>query len=116
MECPSDPDLGAGILQGRGQNATLWAMFFAPAGRLTTAQENKIVWRMTGSGDITIVATGPDGAAVQPTWLELHGGSNFDRPGDEIGTGWKFPTPGCWTFHATRSTGSAELTVRVDTP
>ncbi len=98
------------------RDATLWAMFLTPAGRLTIAQENKIVWRMTGTGTFTVTATGPAGTTVRPTWTEEHTGSTFDRPGDEFGTGWKFPEPGCWTFTATRTTGSAELTVRVGTP
>ena len=114
--CPADariaPDGADGLArEGVGTDATLWALFFADS--LTTGADSKVVWRMSGSGDLRIVATGPDGRTIEPIWIERHGDSSFQRPGDEWGTGWRFPTAGCWTFHATRPVGSGELTVRV---
>ena len=88
-------------------------MLFPNDGKLTVAGQNKIVWRMTGTGDLSIEAVGPGGRTVKPTWLEPHGESSFRRPGEEWGTGWAFPVGGCWTFKATRTVGSGELTVRV---
>lgn len=77
-------------------------------------QEIKVVWRMTGSGDLSINATGPDGKVLKPEWgPESHGSSNWDRPGDEWGTGWVFPSAGCWTINATRTNGSGYLVLRV---
>ena len=84
--------------------------------RLVAAgHEIKVVWRMTGTGDLTIDATSADGKTVKPTWgPEAHSGSSFERPGDEWGTGWIFPTPGCWTVNATRATtGKAQMVIRV---
>jgi hypothetical protein len=117
VTCPASADLladGGGIVerQGVGQGATLWALFFAP--RAVAGQEIKIAWRMTGSGDFAISATGPDGAPAKLTWgPEAHGGSTFERPGDEWGTGLIFPVAGCWTVNATRTQGKAQLMIRV---
>ena len=69
-----------------------------PAGK-----DLKIVIRMTGSGPLHIAAHGPHGQVVHTIWgPEAHGGSTWNRPGDEWGTGWQFPAPGCWRIHATR--------------
>jgi hypothetical protein len=78
-------------------------------------REIKIVVRVGGSGDLAVSAEGPAGQRVEPAWgPEAHGGSNFDRPGDEWGVGLRFPSPGCWRVTVTRSeTGSAQLAVRV---
>ncbi|MFE9202860.1 hypothetical protein [Micromonospora sp. NPDC007230] len=110
--CPPTAQYTSQDLQGTGDGATLWAMLFSTA--LRTGTEIKVVWRMTGSGDFSISATGPDGKAVKPVWgPEPHGGSNWNRPGDEWGTGWVFPTPGCWTINATRTSGTGSLVLRV---
>jgi len=100
--------------QGAGDGATLWALFFPTGPEVTAGKEIKVVWRMTGSGDFTISAEGPDGAVLKPVWgPEPHGGSNWERPGDEWGTGWIFPTAGCWTVSAKRTSGSGYLVLRV---
>ncbi len=81
---------------------------------LTAGAEIKVVWRMTGSGSLSISAYGPDGMVVEPLWgPESHGGSTWNRPGEEWGTGWVFPKAGCWTIRATRASGSGYLVVRV---
>ncbi|MEU8262478.1 hypothetical protein AB0C02_17830 [Micromonospora sp. NPDC048999] len=104
-------------LEGTGDGAELWALPFAKEQEpvLVAGKELKVVWRMTGSGDFAISATGPDGKAVKPVWVEPHGngGSNWNRPGDEWGTGWVFPTAGCWTINATRTSGTGSLVLRV---
>ena len=98
--------------QGVGVDATLWALFFGD--EVVAGQEIKVVWRMTGRGDLSISATGPDAKVIQPKWgPESHGSSNWDRPGDEWGTGWVFPSAGCWTINATRTNGSGYLVLRV---
>ena len=98
-----------------GAGVTLWALFFLKEKQLRAAVETKIVWRMTGTGPLTIGATGPHGVVVTPRWgPEAHGGSNWSRPGDEWGTGWVFPSAGCWTVRADRADGAtATLTLRV---
>jgi len=57
---------------------------------------------MTGSGDMQIMAQGPDGKSVRPDWLTFHTGSNWPRPGAEWGTGFTLPVAGCWDFHVHR--------------
>jgi len=86
----------------------VWALLFRVDGREPrTGAELKIVWRVPGTGDPTFRATGPDGAAVTPAWGPVgHAGSSWQRPGDEFGTGWVFPTAGCWTLSVDRSGGT----------
>jgi hypothetical protein len=104
-------------MQGVGTGGTsLFALFFiATDAPITKGQEVKIVWRMTGAGDLTMDAVGDRGVTTKPTWgPEAHGGSSYQRPGDEWGTGWVFPSAGCWTVHATRAqSGDATLKLRV---
>jgi hypothetical protein len=116
--CPTSAVIAPGSLglperQGTGTDATFWALFFG--GNVAAGHEIKVVWRMTGAGDLTIDATSADGKTVKPTWgPEAHSGSSFERPGDEWGTGWIFPTSGCWTVNATRATtGKAQMVIRV---
>jgi hypothetical protein len=112
--CPSEAERTATEIQGAGDGVSLWALLFLTGPRLVSGKETKIVWRMTGAGDLTIEATGPDGRTAEPRWLETHGDSTWSRPGDEWGTGWVFPAAGCWTVRAVRDGGaSAVLTLRV---
>jgi hypothetical protein len=116
--CPPNAQLGGSDAlperQGAGDGATLWALFFPTQPVLTAGQEIKVVWRMTGSGDFSISAAGPDGAVVKPAWgPEPHSSSTWTRPGDEWGTGWIFPAAGCWTIRAKRTSGSGYLVLRV---
>ena len=117
--CPRTAQLGGSSSsggfpeqQGVAVDATLWALFFGD--KVVAGQEIKVVWRMTGSGSLSISATGPDAKIIQPKWgPESHGSSNWDRPGEEWGTGWVFPSAGCWTINATRTNGSGYLVLRV---
>jgi hypothetical protein len=99
-------------MQGVGRGVTLFALFFGP--EAVAGQQIKVVWRMTGTGDLSIVAVGPDRRTVRPVWgPEEHISSSYHRPGDEWGTGWTFPSAGCWTIQARRPQGSATLAIRV---
>jgi hypothetical protein len=99
-------------MQGIGRGATLFGLFFSP--EATAGQQIKVVWRMTGNGDLSMTATGPGGKTLRPVWgPEAHSASTYLRPGDEWGTGWTFPAKGCWTIEATRTTGSAKIVLRV---
>jgi hypothetical protein len=70
---------------------------------ITAGSEVKIVWRVTGTGLLSVVAADPSGAAHPLAWgPELHGDSNWDRPGAEWGTGVVFDRPGCWHLRAAR--------------
>lgn len=90
-----------------------WVLPFGPV-PVKVDTEWKLVWRITGEGDLEVAATDPEGASHEPTVGPIpHSGSNFDRPGDEWGTFFRFPTPGCWKVIARRGTTEATLTVRV---
>ncbi|MEO6652819.1 MAG: hypothetical protein ABIP17_09215 [Ilumatobacteraceae bacterium] len=98
----------------------VWALSFAtwplpPGGpiRIPVGEEVKIVWRSTGAGRFAIESRTSEAAAIDPTWgPEAHDSSNWSRPGQEWGTGWIFPSTGCWTFGIRR--GDAKATMRVE--
>jgi len=73
----------------------------------------KVVWRATGEGPFVAEASGPDDVSIEPTGVVEHLGSNWDRPGDEWGTTWNFPQPGCWTFTITRGDDTAQISIEV---
>jgi hypothetical protein len=108
-----------GELQGVADAGnSLWALLFprgAGAPGLSSGAEEKIVWRMTGSGALRIWAIGPGGVTIEPATDPIpHESSSWTRPGDEWGTTWNFPTAGCWTVRASRAggaTGSLALPV-----
>lgn len=80
---------------------------------LSPNEEIKMVWRVTGSGSLDIEATQDDSHA-DPRWGPvLHSGSNFERPGDEWGTAFAFPSSGCWEITIKRGRGSAHVWVEV---
>jgi hypothetical protein len=90
-----------------------WALPFGPV-PVEVGVELKLVWRITGEGDLEVEATDPEGGSHEPAQgPTAHESSNFDRPGDEWGTFFRFPTPGCWKVIARRGTTEATLTVRV---
>lgn len=92
---------------GLGGNPVSVVMPDAPGG------QTKIVWRVTGEGEFEADARGPEGVTIGPAWVEQHSGSNWARPGQEWGTGWEFPEPGCWTLTITRGDTEAEISIEV---
>lgn len=79
--------------------------------------EDKTVWRLDGAHTLGVPAfslTGPDGQIGRLSWgPEEHGGSSWERPGHEFGTGLVFTTAGCWNVHVTldRLTGDVYVMV-----
>jgi hypothetical protein len=120
--CPS-PERSAGRgrislpeVRGSSVGGSLWALLFGEP-PFHRSPPLKIVWRMTGSGDFGVVAIGPRGAVTIPVdGPTKHLGSTWRRPGDEWGTVWKFPTPGCWQLHAWRDDVSGDVWLRVTAP
>lgn len=100
---------------GTATNAQLWALLMSTTGVPPQANlEVKIVWKMTGSGDFNIIALGPGGMKAQPSQgPTIHGGSNWDRPGDEWGSVFTFPVAGCWDLHATRDNAFGDVWLKV---
>ena len=101
-------------VRGVGAGVSLWALVFNPH-PFTVGTTVKIVWRMTGSGSLTVAATNlTTGRTTAPTdGPRQHGASSWHQPGDEWGTLWAFPTPGCWKLAATRTVGTGYVTVTV---
>lgn len=115
-----DPLLGIEVHADGPDEVEGWALVFntwdlAPGEPLTipTGKEAKIVWRLTGDGDLSFRAIGPKGEVENLVWgPEQHGGSNWERPGEEWGTGWLLPATGCWTLEVTR--GAAVLSISAE--
>lgn len=94
----------------------MWALLFFDEAHAKT--DEKIVWRITGEGmQLDAQARNEDGILIRPIWgPENHAGSNWDHPGDEWGTGFNFPDPGCWTITVTRGTTTGEIRLNVLSP
>ena len=103
----------AGFPEVRG--VKLWALLFYQPPAIA-GKDVKIVIKMTGNGTFHIRAVGLAGTTLKHTWIEPHTGSNWNRPGDEWGTGWRFPTAGCWRLHATRRRTSGDIFLQVIAP
>jgi hypothetical protein len=98
--------------QGTSSHSSLWALLMPTSGiPVKAGTAIKIVWRMTGSGDFHLVAIGPQGQRLPPSQgPEAHGGSNWNRPGDEWGSVFdSLPLAGCWDFRATRDDASGDV-------
>ena len=87
-----------------------------PPGELEPTVGTKIVWRSTGLGDFSVVATDPQGEANSPLTLAPHSGSTWVRPGKEWGSVWEMREPGCWSFRVDHGQDSATLTIEVRMP
>jgi len=112
----SASSIGVGSqVQGTGHGAQLWGLLmFAHVGPPRVGDQEKIVWRMTGSGPLTLTAVSPGGVRHRPVWgPDAHGGSNWNKPGQEWGAGYVFTTPGCWDLHADRGSAYADVWIRV---
>jgi len=88
-ECNRSPITTGPIAELEGSAGDVQLHGLVMAAPITVGKLVKIVWRMTGSGPLTATATDPDG---QPLALEFgptrHLSSNYNRPGDEWGTGY----------------------------
>lgn len=90
-------------VHGSAPSGQLWALIFAPM-PIVAGNDTKIAWRMTGNGPFNVTATDRDGNVISPDrGPDQHSGSSWLRPGNEWGTSFTFPAPGCWRVHATRS-------------
>ena len=93
----------------------VWALLFF--GTALANEDAKIVWRITGAGDeFQAQAQNEDGIVIQSVWVEPHEDSNWERPGQEWGTGFNFPRPGCWTIAVSRREIKGEISLDVLAP
>lgn len=89
---------------------TLYGLVMAQAPLAVRESTAKFVWRMTGSGDLIVAVTRPDGSVGALAWgPEPHSGSSYHRPGDEWGTGVDFDAAGCWELAFTRGPVAASV-------
>jgi hypothetical protein len=101
-------------VQGVASNATVYGLVMSPRPGIRAGDEVKIVWRMTGEGDLSVNYRSPTNRpGVLAFGPELHGGSNYDRPGSEWGTGFLFDEPGCWRIHLERTIGRGDVWISV---
>jgi hypothetical protein len=112
--CPATASAGPDERQASGRGVEMWALLFPTEAEIHAKKQLKVVIRITGGMGNVAIAVGPDGQQIAPVWgPEYHGGSNFEHPGAEFGTGWEFPTAGCWTLRVVNEAGTGELTLRI---
>jgi hypothetical protein len=104
-------------VEGTGHGVTLWGLLMFPhALPARVGDQEKIVWRMTGTGwSLTLEAIGPDGKHHPLAWGPAAHlpGSTWDKPGDEWGAGYVFTAPGCWDLRAIRGNATADVWLHV---
>ena len=106
----TDVDSGFSEVQGTVSGGhTLYGLVMGAYPFRVSGDVIKVVWRLTGEGsELTATLTDPAGTPRPLAWgPEYHGGSTYDRPGGEWGTGITFDQPGCWTLDLSRSTDGA---------
>jgi len=112
---PTSPPPPNGLVEVRGiaPAGQLWALVFDRV-PVSLGRKVKIAWRMTGAGSLRLLALGEHEQVVRPHDLIRHGGSNWQRPGDEWGGFFVFPSAGCWDIRARRGsvTGDVWLVAR----
>jgi hypothetical protein len=103
-------------VEGTGHGATLWGLLmFRHALPARVGDQEKIVWRMTGTAwPLKLAAIGPDGTRHPLVWGPAAHlpGSNWpgkNKPGDEWGAGYVFTEPGCWDLRAVRGGATADV-------
>ncbi|HZD22507.1 MAG TPA: hypothetical protein VE569_03780 [Acidimicrobiia bacterium] len=104
---------GLAEIRATSSDIDVWGLLWRTP-PLPVDDEVKMVWRATGTGEFDIQATQGASEAELTFGPSLHHGSTFQRPGDEWGTAFIFPSPGCWEIEITRGADSAYVWVRVE--
>jgi hypothetical protein len=115
---PASPlSLARGVPETRGTTegaVKLYGLLFSRLPLRTNEECHKIVWRMTGTGPFVATVLSPFGQARPlAQGPDHHDGSTYDRPGDEWGVGYRFPTPGCWHLHFQRGATHGDVWFQV---
>ena len=113
--CEKTPILGGEIV-GLSKDSSLHGLVFRKKnGAVRKDEQVKIVWRMTGRGNLKVTSLRPDGSTGELAFgPEPHLSSSFARPGDEWGTGFKFDQIGCWHLKLDRAEGHGDVWVLVE--
>ncbi|MCW2646394.1 MAG: hypothetical protein JWP07_2503 [Pseudonocardiales bacterium] len=117
-EPPSPITRGAGFpeVEGSSTKIQLWGLIMAERADkpLRVNEQVKIVWRITGSGELRLTSIAPDGRTQPLQWgPDMHLSSTYARPGEEWGGGYLFTQPGCWDLHANRGDATADVWLNV---
>jgi hypothetical protein len=117
---PSPINRGAGFPEVKGSSShqvQLWGLIMVdgPDNPVRVNEQVKIVWRMTGSGDLRLTSVAPDGETHPLQWGpdEHLFGSTYRRPGQEWGAGYLFTQPGCWDLRAIRGNATADVWLNI---
>lgn len=115
---PSPINRGAGFpeVEGTSSQVQLWGLIMAagPDNPVRVNEEVKIVWRITGSGQLRLTAVAPGGGTHPLQWgPDEHLSSSYRRPGAEWGAGYLFTQPGCWDLHAIRGKATADVWLNI---
>lgn len=88
-------------LQGQAKGGQVTALVFHPL-PLKAMQESKIVWRVTGHGQLHLTGSNETGDAPRISGPERHLGGDW-------GTFIIFPSPGCWRIHVQQDDLSGDV-------
>ena len=115
---PSPVKRGTGFpeVEGTGHGIQLWGLVMAARtdDPVRVNEQVKIVWRITGVGELSLSSIGPEGRTYPLQWgPDEHLSSSYERPGQEWGAGYLFPQPGCWTLHAARGAATADVWLEI---
>lgn len=101
---------------------TLWALLLAPEGEIHVGAQARILWKMTdGRGDIRLAAVHESGLRIVPSNgpISREYRSQWRHEGQEWGSEFVFPLPGCWRILVSRwlvpedSPVSGEIAIQV---
>jgi hypothetical protein len=109
--CDSSTPIVNSEVKGVSADASIYGLLFLThQPPIRAGEEVKIVWRMTGTGDLSVTSTSPSARPGVLTFgPEPHNGSTYTRPGDEWGTGFLFDERGCWHVHLERGAVSGDV-------
>ena len=115
---PSPINRGAGFpeVEGTSDQVQLWGLIMVngPDNPLRVNEDVKVVWRITGSGELLLTSIAPNGGTHPLQWgPDEHLSSTYQRPGQEWGAGYLFTQPGCWDLHAIRGTATADVWLNI---
>jgi len=116
---PSPIRRGAGFpeVKGSSNKVQLWGLIMAEGADnpLRVNEQVKIVWRITGTGELHLTSIAPGGGTQPLQWGpdEHTLGSTYGRPGQEWGAGYLFTQPGCWDLHAIRGNATANVWLNI---
>lgn len=112
-----DGPFGHGIEGSSEDGLTLFGQIQADDLLVASEKVKKVVWRIGGSGELLVKLLGPTGGESSLTWgPEHYSSSNYERPGDEYGTGLILDQPGCWQIEFKRGAETASVWLLVSAP